>query len=308
MPIKIPDDLPATKLLQQEGVLVIEEKDAIRQDIRPIKIALLNLMPQKEITETQLARLIGATPLQVELTLLCTGSYTPTNITQSHLEQFYQTWDDIKDSYFDGLIITGAPVELLNFEDVKYWQELTNILDWARYHVFSNLFICWGAQAGIYHYRSVPKYILHDKAFGIYKHRIIDPLNPCMRGFTDEFLCPVSRHTEVRLQDIEHLDNIELLAYSDETGVCLVEDKTFHSIYMFNHLEYDSETLAHEYHRDKSQGKSITIPYDYFPDDNPECKPVNLWRSYAHLFVGNWINHIYQHTPYHLADIAKRHK
>ena len=305
MPIKIPDHLPAANELQKEGVPIIRKSDAIRQDIRPIKIALLNLMPLKEKTETQFARLLGFTPLQVELTFLHTTSYQSKNVHKSHLDKFYKKWDDVKDDYFDGFIITGAPVELLPFESVQYWDELKEIFHWTQKHVYSNFFVCWGAQAAIYYYRNIGKHTLKDKAFGIYEHDIFLPNNPFIRGFTDSFPCPVSRHTEVQTHDIATCSELNIIAASKATGACLVEDKKFRALYMFNHLEYDRETLAEEYYRDKKKNQTIQPPCNYFLDEDDKKLPFNSWRSHAHLLISNWINHIYQETPFDITKIGK---
>ncbi|WP_425407489.1 homoserine O-acetyltransferase MetA [Hwanghaeella sp.] len=305
MPIKIPDELPARRHLEDEGVVVMGERDAVRQDIRPMRIAVLNLMPKKESTETQLTRLIGATPLQVELTLLTTGSYVPTNVSQKHLSAFYHTWEDVKDQKFDGLIVTGAPIETLPFEDVHYWAELTRIFDWTQSNVHSTFNICWGAQAALKHFRDIPKHELPGKMFGVFEHAVTTPGNTLLRGFNDIFRIPVSRHTETRREDLPDDPMLQVLAESPESGLCLVQDQRYRQIYIFNHLEYDARTLADEYNRDVSQGLKIDVPKNYFPDDDPSQEPRNRWRAHAHLLFSNWINDVYQSVPFHVEDIGK---
>ena len=303
MPIKIPDNLPAFKTLSEEGVALIGEKDAVRQDIRPIKIVILNLMPEKIPTETQLARVLGSTPLQVDLTLLQTSSYTPKNTSAEHMRTFYRSWQEIKDDRFDGLIITGAPVEKMPFEDVFYWSELTEIMNWSASNVFSSFNICWGAQAALYHFHQIPKYDLPKKAFGTIWHKNLAPSHPLLRGFDDTFKVPVSRHTENHRKDIEQIFGLEILIESDDTGLCLISEMDKHRFYMFNHLEYDDGTLKKEYDRDVAADQPIDVPKDYYPDDNPALPPINSWRSHGHLLYGNWVNYVYQHTPFDLKDI-----
>ena len=307
MPIKIPDDLPARRVLEREGVLLIRENDAIRQDVRPMRIALLNLMPEKIKTETQLARVIGSTPLQVELTLLKTSSYTPTNISAEHMLAFYVPWSEIADEKFDGLVITGAPVEEIPFEEVDYWSELTEMFDWARTNVSRTLNICWGGQAALYHHYGVPKHQMSEKLSGIYEHRVSSPHSTLLRGFPDKFMVPVSRHTETLRDDIERVPGLTVLAESPAAGLCLVEDTNLGAAYMFNHLEYDTETLAGEYARDTAAGRDdVPVPGNYFPNDDPRRPPVNSWRGHGHLLFSNWINDMYQHSPSDLAEIGKR--
>lgn len=304
MPIKIPDTLPARDVLVREGVAVMTATDAIRQDIRPLQIGLLNLMPNKIRTETQLARLIGASPLQVELTLIRVSSHTPKNTSQDHLISFYETWEDIKHRKFDGFIITGAPIETLEYEDVGYWEELTQILEWTRTNVHSSFNICWGAMAAIWHFHKVPKFTLPEKAFGVYRHRNLDPASPFLSGFSDDFQVPVSRWTEVRSEDILDKPDLHLLMESSETGPCLVSEPASRNLYMFNHIEYDSFSLKEEYDRDIAQGQPIAIPHAYYPDDDPAAMPLNRWRSHAHLLFGNWINQVYQTTPFDIQMIG----
>jgi homoserine O-succinyltransferase len=309
MPIKIPNDLPAAELLRNEGVRLIGEEDALQQDIRPMQVGLLNLMPDKLTTETQFARLLGATPLQVELTLISTGSYVPTNVSQSHLQSFYRSWEQVADRKFDGLLITGAPVELMEFEEVKYWDELVQIFEWSRTHVHSTFNVCWGAQAALYHFHRVPKHTLPQKRFGIFRHEVIErrdaERSPLMRGFDDEFWVPVSRHTEVREEDLPTDGSIRVLARSSRAGLCLCEDPANRHLFMFNHLEYDTFTLDREYRRDLERGLNIEMPLRYYPDDDLSKRPVNRWRAYAHLLFGNWINEMYQTTPFELDRIGR---
>ena len=305
MPIRVPNNLPARAILEKEGVNVMTEATANRQDIRPLRIGLLNLMPNKVKTETQFARLIGASPLQVELTLITTGSHTPKNTPQEHMLAFYQPWADIKDQYFDGLIITGAPIELLPFEDVNYWQELTKIYAWTKAHVHSTYNICWAAQAALHHFHGVPKYELPQKAFGIYRHHNLNPSSPYLRGFSDDFSMPISRWTEVRKSDLPKSAGLEILLDGDDVGLCLIDDKANRQLMMFNHIEYDTESLGDEYRRDVSVGKTINKPANYFPDGDPSKLPENRWRAHAHLLFGNWINQVYQTTPFDLRDIGK---
>ena len=302
MPIKIPDQLPARAVLVQEGVSVMDERTALRQDIRPMQIGLLNLMPNKIRTETQLARLIGATPLQVELTLVRMGNHKAKNTPEDHLIAFYRTWEEVRHRKFDGFIITGAPVELLAFEDVTYWDELKRILDWTVTNVHSSFFICWGAMAAAWHFHRIPKYTLAKKAFGVFRHRDNAPASPYLAGFSDDFAIPVSRWTEVRRADIPA--GLDVLMESDETGPCLLAEETGNRLYMFNHIEYDSMSLKEEYDRDVAAGTPIDLPHEYFPDDDPTRPPLNRWRSHAHLLFGNWINRVYQTTSYDLEDIG----
>jgi len=304
MPIKIPDKLPARDVLKAEGVAVMTQADAIRQDIRPLQIGLLNLMPDKIRTEAQLARLIGASPLQVELSLIMVGSHAPKTTAPDHLISFYQTWEDIADQKFDGFIMTGAPVETLPFEEVGYWKELTQILEWTRTHVHSGFFICWGAMAAAYHFYGLPKYALEQKAFGVFRHRNLNPASPFVSGFSDDFQIPVSRWTEARSADIANISSLELLMESDETGPCLMVDNKDNNLFIFNHIEYDSTSLKEEFERDRAAGKPIKVPHAYFPMDDPGRAPLNRWRSHAHLLFGNWINRVYQTTPFEIDRIG----
>ncbi len=305
MPIKIPDDLPARQTLEEEGVLIIREHDAVRQDIRPMRIALLNLMPEKIKTETQLSRLVGSTPLQVEMTLMKTASYTPTNTSSEHMLAFYEPWERVADEKFDGLIVTGAPVEEMPFEEVDYWKELTEIFDWARTNVSTVFNICWGGQAALYHYYGIPKVTLEKKISGVFEHRVATPNSALLRGFSDTFEVPVSRYTQTRRADVEKLPNLRILADSPEAGLCLIEDLALNQAHMFNHLEYDAETLNDEYRRDLEAREDIDAPDNYFPDNDPRKPPVNSWRAHGHLLFANWINMMYQNTPFDVADIGR---
>jgi len=304
MPIKIPDDLPAFRTLEAEGVMVMRETDAIRQDIRPLKIGLLNLMPDKITTETQFARLVGATPLQVELTLVRITGHTPKHAAADHMESFYRPWDEVRTERFDGFIVTGAPVERMPFEEVRYWDELRQIFDWTQTHVHRTFTICWGAQAALHHFHGVPKHDLPAKAFGVFPHRVLRPNSPYLRGIADDFAIPVSRWTEVRSDDIPGGTGLEILAESDESGLCLVDDPRHRMLHMFNHVEYDTLTLAKEYYRDLEAGGVINLPAHYFPDGDASRQPPNRWRSHAHLLFGNWINEMYQTTPFDMQSVG----
>ena len=305
MPIKIPDDLPASRVLEQEGVMVMSEADAVRQDIRPLRIGLLNLMPNKINTETQLARLIGATPLQVELTLVRISNHIPRNTSADHMATFYRPWEDVRTERFDGFIITGAPVERMPFEEVTYWDELRQVFDWTQTHVHRGFNICWAAQAAVYHFHGMPKYELPEKRFGLYRHRNLAPTSPFMRGFSDDIAVPVSRWTEVRRADVPEGHGLEVLLDSPDAGLCLLRDGERRALQMFNHLEYDTTTLADEYRRDLETPEGSRLPRHYFPGDDPDLPPVNIWRSHAHLLFGNWINEMYQTTPFEVGDIGR---
>lgn len=305
MPIRIPNDLPARATLEKEGVMLMTEASAKRQDIRPLRVGLLNLMPTKIKTETQFARLIGATPLQVELTLVKITSHTPKNTAAEHMLAFYSDWEDIKDQKFDGFIVTGAPIELLEFEDVNYWDELSRIFDWTQTNVHSSMNICWGSQAALYHFYGVPKHALTAKRFGVFRHRNLNPASPYLRGFSDDFSIPVSRWTENHRADLPAGKGLEVLMESDEAGLCLINDPAHRALHMFNHIEYDTTSLSDEYWRDVNAGKPIAMPKNYFPKGDPKAQPENRWRSHAHLLFGNWINEVYQTTPFDLADIGR---
>jgi homoserine O-succinyltransferase/O-acetyltransferase len=304
MPITIPNNLPAKKLLEKENIFVMHEKRAKDQDIRPLEVAILNLMPTKIETEAQLARVLGNTPLQVNLTLLTTSSYQAKNTSKNHLRAFYKTWDEVKGRKFDGLIVTGAPIEQLKWDKVKYWDELTEIFDWSLTNVYSSFFICWGAQAALQHFHGVSKHELPKKKFGVFPHRIVEKNQILLRGFDDEFLVPVSRHTETRRKDIEKVKDLQILSESKQAGLYLVRHKKRRQVFAFNHPEYEAETLANEYKRDIKKGLSIDIPENYFPGNNPKAKPLMRWRAHANLIYSNWLNYyVYQGTPYDISDI-----
>ncbi len=304
MPIRIPNDLPAVKTLNDENIFVMTETRAITQDIRPLKILLLNLMPKKIETETQLSRLLGNSPLQVELELIHTKSHKSKNTPAEHLFAFYKTFEDVKDQTFDGMIITGAPVENMPFEEVTYWEELCEIMEWSKTHVHSTFHICWGAQAGLYYHFGIDKKPLDKKMFGVFKHKADYKKSILFRGFDDEFMVPHSRHTTVDIEDIKKIPEIKILASSEEAGVYAMATAEGRQIFITGHSEYDANTLANEYFRDLNEGKPIEIPKNYFPDDNPENEPVVTWRSHANLLYSNWLNYfVYQTTPYDIKDI-----
>lgn len=304
MPVKIPHDLPARQLLENENIFVMTDSRAAAQDIRPLQIAILNLMPTKIATETQLLRLLGNTPLQVEITLLHMDSHASKNTSAEHLDAFYKTWDEIKHRKFDGLVITGAPVENLDFEAVDYWGELAQILDWSTHHVFSTLHICWGAQAGLWHHYGIPKFGLGSKQFGIFPHRILDRQESIVRGFDEVFPAPHSRHTANRREDIASCKELRIIAESDEAGVFLVASKDGRRIFISGHPEYDRGTLKAEYERDVNKGLPIEIPRNYYPENDPSREPMVTWRSHANLFYANWLNYyVYQATPFNLEAI-----
>ena len=305
MPIKIPANLPAHAVLSAEGVMVMDPSHADRQDIRPLRIALLNLMPLKIQTENQFARLIGATPLQIELTLLRMTSHQTKNTSSDHMEQFYKPFSAVRDEKFDGLIITGAPIEHLDFQDVTYWPEMVEVMNWTQSHVHATLGVCWGGMAMINYLHGVKKYELPQKAFGCFRHQNLDPSSPFLRGFSDDFVVPVSRWTEIKQDEISAVPGLKTLLGSSETGPCLVEDPAHRTLYLFNHFEYDSNTLKQEYDRDIANGTPINIPGHYYPEDDPSQTPLNRWRSHAHLLYGNWINEIYQTTPFDRNEIGR---
>lgn len=305
MPLNIPDQLPAVEILQEENIFVITETAAVHQDIRPLRIAILNLMPIKITTETQILRMLSNTPIQVEIVLLYTRDHQPKNTPPEHLQAFYKTFDEVKHQKFDGMIITGAPIEHLEFEQVNYWNELETIMDWVRHNVMSTLFICWGAQAGLYHYYGIPKYPLSSKMFGVFNHRVNNPKIPLVRGFDDEFLAPHSRHTEIRREDLLPVSDLIIVAESPEAGVYIAMTKDGRSIFVTGHSEYDPETLGNEYLRDINKGLDIGIPKNYFTNDDPEKPPVVRWKSHANLLYYNWLNYyVYQQTPYDINTIA----
>lgn len=306
MPIKIPDNLPANGILTSENIFVMHERRAFTQDIRPLRIAILNLMPQKSVTETQIMRLLSNSPLQVDIVLLHTGSHDSKNTPAEYLTKFYKTFDEIKDERFDGLIITGAPVELLEFEELTYWDELKEIMEWSTHNVFSTLHICAGAQAGLYYHFGVPKYKLKQKLFGVFSHTVNRKNVPLLRGFDDEFYAPHSRHTEVKKEDIEKVPEIELLVESEEAGPYIIASKDGRQIFVTGHPEYDPLSLKAEYDRDINKGLKIQIPQHYFPNDDPSQPPVVKWRGHGNLLYANWLNyHVYQETPYNLDELNR---
>jgi len=305
VPVTIPSALPARSILEDENVFVMTPGRAQHQDIRPLHIAIVNLMPTKMATETQLLRLLGNTPLQLEISLLRMASHDPRNTAQAHLDAFYTTFDEAAEQKFDGLIITGAPIETLDFEQVDYWPELQEIMDWSRDNVFSTMHVCWGAQAGLYHHYGIPKYPLERKIFGVFPHRVLDPRNRVLSGFDEVFPAPHSRHTETRAADIEATDDLELLAVSDEAGVYLVGRRDGRELYVTGHPEYERHTLKLEYDRDHARGLDVAVPRHYYPADDPAAEPMVTWRSHAYLLYANWLNYcVYQATPFDLDAIG----
>ncbi len=306
MPIKVQSNLPAIKILESENIFVMPEERAMAQDIRPLKIVILNLMPTKIVTETQLLRLLGNSPLQVDIELLQMATHKSKNTSRRHLTTFYKTFDEIRDQRFDGMIITGAPVELMDFEEVDYWDELCEIMDWSRTNVYSTMHICWGAQAGLYYHYGVRKFEFIEKLSGVFEHRILNPLHPLLRGFDETFRLPHSRYTGVVESDILKQPNLEILAAGKKAGVSIVGRKNGREFYILGHAEYDRDTLAEEYSRDINKGLDVHIPDNYFPDDDPSKTPKLVWRSYASLLFSNWLNYyVYQQTPYDLEDLKK---
>ncbi|WP_089612388.1 homoserine O-acetyltransferase MetA [Dehalobacterium formicoaceticum] len=305
MPVIIPNDLPARDTLARENIFFMDESQAFRQDIRPLEIAIVNLMPTKIATETQLIRLLGNTPLQVRIKLLTTETYKSKNTPEEHLLSFYSGFSDIKDLKFDGMIITGAPVEKLEFSEVDYWEELVQIMDYSRTHVTSTLHICWGAQAGLYHHYGVPKYLLREKIFGVFPQRVLVKGNNLLKGFDDVFYVPHSRYTEVRRKDIDQIPELVVLADSDQSGVCIAASRNGRQIFLTGHGEYDPLTLSTEYNRDLDQGLPICIPQNYYCGDDPAQEPIVTWRGHANLLYYNWLNYsVYQATPYNLNEIT----
>lgn len=299
MPIKTQNDLPAKEILEKENVFVMDENRAVHQNIRQLEIAIVNLMPLKEETELQILRSLSNTPLQVNVTFITTKSHESTHTSMSHLNKFYQTFDDVKNQKFDGLIITGAPVELMEYEEVDYWDEICQIMEWSKEHAFSTLHLCWGAQAGLYYHYGIQKHVLDKKMFGVFRHYVKNRKVPLVRGFDDIFYAPHSRHTEVRKEDIEKCENLTILAESDEAGVFLVIDKTGKQIFVMGHPEYDRLTLDSEYKRDKNKGLPIDVPVNYYPNDDDTQKPVLTWRSHGNILYSNWLNYyVYQDVPY----------
>ncbi len=304
MPIRITNELPAKSFLEQENVFVMAEARAESQDIRPLKILIVNLMPTKVATETQILRLLSNTPLQVDIELLQMASHTSTHTSQEHLTKFYKTFDEIKHQKFDGMIVTGAPVEHMEFEEVDYWEELCSVFEWAKTNVYSTFNICWGAQAALYYYYGLKKYPLEQKMFGIFEHQPLDLLHPLMRGIDETYYVPHSRHTEIRMEDIAKIKDLQVLSYSAKSGVHLLSDMDCRNFFSTGHSEYDADTLAKEYFRDKNKGLDIQVPYNYFPDDDPTKKPVIKWRSTGILLFTNWLNYfVYQRTPYDLSNL-----
>ncbi len=305
MPITLPTTLPAFDVLRNEGVMVMSPERAASQEIRPLRIALLNLMPKKIQTENQFARLIGATPLQIDLHLIRMTEHQTKTTAAEHMAEFYRPFADVAAAgdKFDGLIITGAPIEHLPYEQVTYWDELRRVMDWTQTHVHSTFGVCWGGMAMAYHFHGIPKHLLAAKSFGCFRHRNLAPAQPLLRGFSDDFVMPVSRWTELRQDDIDRA-GLETLLTSDVSGPCLISDPGHRAVYIVNHLEYDSDTLKQEYDRDVANGTPINVPANYYPDDNPLMPPQNRWRSHAHLLYGNWINEMYQTTPYDITQIG----
>jgi homoserine O-succinyltransferase/O-acetyltransferase len=306
MPICIPDQLPAKQILRDENIFVMDEGRAVHQDIRPLQIAILNLMPTKIATETQLLRLLGNTPLQVETTLVRTNSHHSKNTPEEHLLAFYQTFDQIRDQKFDALIITGAPVEHLPFEEVDYWDELERIMDWGLHNVFSLLYICWGAQAALHHQFGIPKYPLPAKQFGVFPHKVIEKNVKLLRGFDDVFYVPHSRHTEIHREDVEKVPDLDILVESPEAGIYLLATRDGRQVFITGHSEYDPLTLKREYDRDVAAGLPIAVPANYYPNDDPAQPPIVSWRGHAHLLFANWINYyVYQETPYDISRFER---
>lgn len=304
MPVRVVDKLPAIDLLAEENIFVMGEERAKHQDIRELRILIVNLMPTKVVTETQLVRALSNTPLQLEITLLKTDTYKSTHVSEDHLGTFYKTFNEIKGEYFDGLIITGAPVEQLDFEEVAYWNELVTIMEWAEHHVYSTFHICWGAQAALYHYFGIQKEPLKEKLFGVYEHHLVRPKTMLLRGFDEVFLMPHSRHTTIAKEDLVSHPNIDILAESDRAGVAIAKTKDNKHVFVFGHAEYERGTLDKEYWRDKNQGLPIQVPENYYPQNNPEATPRVTWRSTATLLFTNWLNYyVYQETPYKIEQI-----
>lgn len=305
MPITIPDKLPASEVLRDEGIFIMPETRAIHQDIRPLKLAILNLMPSKIATEVQLLRLLSNSPLQIEIQLLKTKSYTSKNTSADHLKAFYKTLGEIEHNKYDGLIITGAPVEHIHYEEVHYWDEMKEVMDWAVHNATSSLFICWAAQAALYHYYGIEKYPLSEKMFGVFPHRVNDRKVPLVRGFDDVFVAPHSRHTEIRKDDVLKVPELEIISESLRAGVYIVASKNGKQVFVTGHSEYDPYSLKEEYERDAAKGMNIRIPENYFQDDDPSKSPVVRWRSHSSLFFSNWLNYyVYQETPYDMDKIT----
>ncbi len=306
MPIRTQSDLPAKEILEQENIFVMDENRAMHQDIRPINIVIVNLMPLKEDTELQILRSLSNTPLQVDVSFLTPASHASTHTSKSHLNKFYQTFDEIKKQYFDGLIITGAPVELMEYEEVDYWPEICEIMEWSKTHVTSTLHLCWGAQAGLYYHYGIPKHILDEKMFGVFRHKVMNRKIPLVRGFDDYFYAPHSRHTEIRKEDILAHDELTILAESEQAGVFLLMNQDGSQIFVMGHPEYDRMTLDSEYKRDKAKGLPIRLPVNYYPNDDDTQRPLLQWRSHGNIMYANWLNYyVYQQTPYQFIDVAE---
>ncbi len=304
MPVKIPNNLPAAEILTEENIFVMTEDRAVHQDIRPLRIAILNLMPNKIVTETQILRLLSNTPLQIEMVFLHTRSYIAKNTASEHLQEFYTTFAQVKSTQFDGLIITGAPVEHLEFTAVEYWPELIEIMEWSKHNVFSTLHICWGAQAGLYYHYGIPKYPLAAKMFGVFPHKVKQEAMQLLRGFDDLFWVPHSRHTETRREDVLQHNVLKIVAESMESGVYLIVTADYRQVFITGHSEYDTLSLRDEYLRDIAKGLAIDMPINYFPNNDPQAEPVSLWRSHANLLFANWLNYcVYQETPFSLAEV-----
>jgi len=302
MPIRIPDNLPARKTLEHEGVAVMDSSRAARQDIRPLQIGLLNLMPNKERTETQFSRLIGATPLQVDLTLVRVTDHKSKNTSEDYLKTFYSTWEDVRARKFDGFIVTGAPIAHLPFEEIKYWPEMVEIMKWTQTHVHHTMFICWGAQAALHHFHGAKRYRMPQKAFGVFRHKVVNPRSAWLRGLSDSPMIPVSRYNDIDRASLG--PDLEILIDNDEIGVCFIDDPKHRAVHMLNHLEYDNRSLADEYERDVRAGLNPARPVNLFPNGDTTLDPENRWRSHAHLLFQNWINEIYQTTPFDMARIG----
>ncbi len=306
MPIRTQSDLPAKEILEQENIFVMDENRAMHQDIRPINIVIVNLMPLKEDTELQILRSLSNTPLQVDVSFLTPASHASTHTSKSHLNKFYQTFDEIKKQYFDGLIITGAPVELMEYEEVDYWPEICEIMEWSKKHVTSTLHLCWGAQAGLYYHYGIPKHILDEKMFGVFRHKVMNRKIPLVRGFDDYFYAPHSRHTEIRKEDILAHEELTILAESEDAGVFLLMNQDGSQIFVMGHPEYDRMTLDSEYKRDKAKGLPIRLPVNYYPNDDDTQRPLLQWRSHGNIMYANWLNYyVYQQTPYQFIDVAE---
>ena len=306
MPLIIPRALPAFNSLLEENIFLMTRERAVTQDIRPLEILILNLMPTKITTETQIARLLANSPLQVHLTLLKTATHEATHVSRDHLEMFYRTFDEVKDKHFDGMIITGAPVETIPFEEVDYWEEMTRVMDFSYTNVYSTLHVCWGAQAGLYYHYGVRKELLPEKMFGVFEHRVTRPGNPLVRGFDEVFYAPHSRHTGINQEDVENCKALRILARSDEAGIFMLSTENGRQIFVTGHPEYDKLTLDSEYRRDVAKGLPIAVPKNYYPDDDPTKEPLFRWRGHAHLLYQNWLNYyVYQNTPYNLDDLER---